>query len=130
MTSTRPYLIRAIYEWAVENGFTPYLLAEASREGVEVPSDRVQDDRIVLNIAPRAVANLELGNDLISFSARFAGIEHHILLPVNAVLAVYARENGIGIVLPENDEQSDAEVGEARATADAVRKTPQLKIVK
>ena len=97
MTSTRPYLIRALYEWIVDNDCTPHLLVTTSVPGVEVPEAFVSDQRIVLNIAPMAVRNLELGRERITFDGRFGGQSRAIDVPVGAVLAIYARENGKGM---------------------------------
>jgi stringent starvation protein B len=96
--SRRPYLIRAIYDWATDNGFTPHLLVAADVEGVNVPREYVQEGRITLNISPMAVQSLDLHADPIWFSARFGGRACEVLVPVGAVLAVFARENGEGIV--------------------------------
>lgn len=96
--SRRPYLIRAIYDWATDNGFTPHLLVAADVEGVIVPREYVQEGRITLNISPMAVQNLDLQADPIWFSARFGGRAFEVQVPVGAVLAVFARENGEGIV--------------------------------
>ena len=101
MTSSRPYLIRALYQWIVDNGMTPYLLVNAHGEGVEVPARYVQQGKIVLNLNPSAVQGLDLGNDWISFSARFSGQPMSVRLPPRAVLAIYARENGQGMTFPE-----------------------------
>lgn len=103
MTSTRPYLIRAIYEWVVDNGQTPYLLVDASQEGVDVPPERVSDQRIVLNLGPGAVHQLSLGNEWIVFGARFGGVAREVRVPVGAVLAVYAKENGQGMMFTDDD---------------------------
>ena len=103
MTSNRPYLIRALYEWLVDNDQTPYLLVDADRESVHVPSRYVEEGRIVLNVSPSAVRDLSLGNDLIAFEARFGGSAFAISLPPDAVLGVYARENGKGMLFPEED---------------------------
>lgn len=100
MTSSRPYLVRALYQWICDNGMTPYLLVDAGIEGVRVPPQAVKDGKVVLNIAPRAVANLDLADDVISFQARFSGVSMLVLVPVEAVLAVYAMENGKGMVFP------------------------------
>lgn len=99
--SRRPYLIRAIFDWAVENGFTPHLLVAADYEGVSVPREHVKDNRITLNISPMAVQNLDLTNDTIWFSARFSGRAFEVLVPSGAVLAVFARENGEGVIFGE-----------------------------
>ncbi|HAI59388.1 MAG TPA: ClpXP protease specificity-enhancing factor [Xanthomonadaceae bacterium] len=103
MTSNRPYLLRAMHEWIVDNGMTPYLLVDAAAEGLQVPSSAVKDGRVVLNIASRAVANLQLGNRDVSFMARFAGVSHTVVVPLAAVLAVYAQETGQGMGLPPDE---------------------------
>jgi stringent starvation protein B len=101
MSSQRPYLLRALYEWIVDNGMTPHVLVDARVPGVRVPRHAVKDGRIVLNIADRAVAKLELGNDALRFTARFAGVSQAVLVPLPAVIAVYARETGQGMALPD-----------------------------
>ena len=100
MTSHRPYLLRSLYELIADNGLTPHLLVDATRPGVRVPTHAVKDGRIVLNIAERAVAHLQMDNDDVRFSARFGGVSHAVIVPIDAVLAVYARENGQGMELP------------------------------
>ncbi len=107
MTSHRPYLLRALYEWIADNGLTPHLLVDATRPQVLVPTHAVKDGRIVLNVAQRAVASLEMGNDVIRFSARFGGVSHSVSVPVTAVLAIYARENGQGMALPPEEDADD-----------------------
>ncbi len=102
MTSHRPYLLRALWEWIADNGMTPHLLVDATRPGVRVPAHTIKDGKVVLNIADRAVARLEMGNEAVSFSARFAGASHSVVVPVAAVLAIYARETGQGMALPED----------------------------
>jgi len=101
MTSSRPYLVRALYEWILDNGLTPYLLVDATVPGAVVPQDFVQDGKIVLNISPSAVRGLDLGNDQIRFNARFRGVAQDVFVPIGAVLAIYARENGHGMVFAE-----------------------------
>lgn len=96
MTPRRPYLVRAFYDWLVDNDLTPHLVVDATLPGVQVPMEFVSDGQIVLNIAPRAVGNLELGNEAISFNARFSGRPHSVIVPLYAVMAIYARENGAG----------------------------------
>ena len=98
-TSTRPYLIRALYEWCTDNGFTPYL-AVAVNEGVQVPLEFVQNGEIVLNVGLDATSALKLGNDFIEFKARFSGSAREIMVPVTQVMAIYARENGQGMSFP------------------------------
>ena len=119
MTSTRPYLIRALYEWIVDNQCTPHLLVEVKDDQVRVPRQFVEKGVIVLNVAPSAVKNLLLGNDRISFSARFGGTPHDIDVPVAAVQAIYARENGQGIFLGDAAEEA------ATAAAPLAGETPQ-----
>jgi len=101
MTSHRPYLLRALYEWIADNGMTPHLLVDATRPGVRVPPHTVKDGRVVLNVAERAVARLQMDNEAVAFTARFGGVSHPVLVPVGAVLAIYARETGQGMALPE-----------------------------
>ena len=103
MNSTRPYLIRALYEWIVDNDCTPHLLVTTSVPGVIVPEAFVSDQRIVLNVAPMAVRNLELGAARITFDGRFGGQSRSIDVPVGAVLAIYARENGKGMSFEVED---------------------------
>ena len=107
MTSNRPYLLRAIYDWISDNGLTPYLLIDATGEGVRVPPQVIKNGQVVLNIAMRAVANLELGNDWIGFSARFSGVSHVVRIPVGSILALYAQENGQGMMFPADEEGGD-----------------------
>lgn len=99
--SRRPYLIRAVYDWAADNGYTPHLLIAADAEGVSVPREYVKEGRITLNISPMAVQNLDLKRDPIRFFARFGGQPFEVQVPSGAVLAVFARENGEGIVFGE-----------------------------
>ncbi len=98
-TSTRPYLIRALYEWCTDNGLTPYVAVRVD-ESVQVPREYVNDGEIVLNISYDATSSLQLGNDFIEFKARFGGKPREILVPVGRVIAIYARENGQGMAFP------------------------------
>lgn len=104
MTPSKPYVIRAIYDWIVDNNCTPHLLVDAEAEGVEVPQDYVTDGQIVLNVSPSAVVNLQLSNDSVSFSGRFGGVPVDITVPLDGVIGIYARENGQGMIF---DEESD-----------------------
>ena len=106
---TRPYLIRAIRDWAMDNGLTPQLLVDAGVDGIVIPGSHVQDGKIVLNVHTQAVKALELGNEFITFSARFGGTSHAINLPIQSVLAVFARENGQGIFFQEEETQHQME---------------------
>ena len=134
MTSNRPYLIRALYEWLVDNQLTPYFLVDALREDVTVPQAYVEDGRIVLNVSPTAVRDLNLGNDAISFSARFGGQAHDIFVPPDAVLGVYARENGQGMLFPDEELPEGPDDGPEDAPPQppggGSRGRPALKVVK
>ena len=105
MNSNRPYLLRGLYDWICDNHLTPYLLVDTRGKDLSVPSEFVKDDRIVLNIAPSAVRDLDLSNDYINFKARFSGKSMNVYFPVEAVLAIYAKENGRGMIFPEEEEQ-------------------------
>ncbi len=104
MTSSRPYLLRAIYSWIVDNGLTPYLLVNADYPDVQVPVEHVNNGKIILNVAPEAVQSLDLGASDVSFNARFGGRPMNLFFPVSAVLAIYARENGRGMVFSDGDD--------------------------
>jgi len=101
MTSNRPYLIRAFYDWIVDNGMTPHITVDATVAGAILPQAYVRDGQIVLNISPRAVQQLQLGDKEISFHARFAGMAQQVLVPPQAVMAIYARENGEGMLFSQ-----------------------------
>ena len=98
MNSSRPYLVRALYEWIVDNDCTPHLLVNAEFPGVRVPNGFVSDGQIVLNVSPSAVRNLQMDNEAVSFEGRFGGVPHSLYIPAGAMLAIYARENGQGMV--------------------------------
>ncbi len=110
MTPNRPYLLRAFYEWIVDNNGTPYLVVDATFPAVKVPVQFIQNGQIVLNINPSAVGNLQLGNDAVSFNARFGGQPFALYIPVQAVLAIYARENGAGTVFTLEEDDDEAEI--------------------
>ena len=103
LPSTRPYLIRALYEWCSENGFTPYVAVKVDAS-VQVPREYVQGGEIVLNVSMDATSSLKLGNDFIEFKARFGGKPRDIMVPIHRVMAIYARENGQGMAFPVNDD--------------------------
>lgn len=131
MTPTRPYLIRAFYDWILDNGMTPYMLVDATADGAQVPVAYVKDGRIVLNVAPAAVTGIRLDVDGVSFSARFGGIAQHIFLPANAIMAIYARENGQGMFFGDEETIDAPTVGhdeEPAGPASAAR--PALRLVK
>lgn len=129
MTSNRPYLIRALFEWLVDNELTPHLLVDAEFEQVMVPRKYVEEGRVVLNINPRAVANLQLGNDWISFNARFGGVSEEVMVPPAAVLGIYAKENGQGMLFPP-EEVSGAASPNDEPEPPKPGGRPSLKVVK
>lgn len=132
MTSSRPYMIRAIYEWVVENNCTPYILVDAMCEGVFVPQQYVQDGQIVLNIAPSAVMGLNVGNDIVSFNGRFGGISQEVSAPIGAVLGVYAKENGQGMLFDAEEPTPPPSNPRPSATLSKLpsKSKPSLKVVK
>ncbi|MCW8408716.1 ClpXP protease specificity-enhancing factor [Legionella sp. PATHC035] len=132
MTSNKPYLIRAAYDWIVDNELTPYILVNAAYTGVQVPNEHVNHDRIVLNISPAATRGLLLENDRIIFTARFSGKTEQIFVPPGAVLEIYAKENGRGIAFAIEDEEEPppaASSGESEGSTTSKSK-PSLKLVK
>jgi stringent starvation protein B len=108
MNSSRPYLVRALYEWIVDNNCTPYMLVDATSPGVEVPLQYVKNGQIVLNVSPTAVANLQIGNEAVRFRGRFGGVATDVAAPIGAVLGIYARENGQGMVFEPERPQPPA----------------------
>jgi stringent starvation protein B len=128
MTSSKPYLVRALYDWILDNDNTPYILVDTSSEQLQIPPGISSDGKVVLNLAPAAIQNLEMTNDHIAFSARFNGVADQIFVPIGSLLAIYARENGEGMMFPaeETDEAADAGKGEDRPKTGA----PNLKVIK
>ncbi len=129
MTSSRPYLIRALHEWICDNGHTPYVVVDVMVEGVEVPESYVSDGQIVLNISPNAVKELLINNDSIFFNARFGGVPMDIFVPAGAVMAIYAKETGQGMSFgSEPDVPPPTKPEKLHTTADKGK--PSLKVVK
>ena len=117
--STKPYLVRAIYDWALDEGLTPQIMVDVDVAGVIVPLNYVKDGKIVFNLHPNSVRDLELGNDYLLFSARFSGRAENITIPIEAVLAIYARENGQGIVFqPDGSGVTPPQPGRGRQDHD------------
>jgi stringent starvation protein B len=135
MTSTRPYLIRALYEWIVDNQLTPYIVISAEETGVQVPKQYVEAGRIVLNVSPSAAQGLQIGNEWVEFNARFSGVARLVTAPIQAVMAIYARENGRGMVFGEEEEEDDSNGTPPPASPTSAgnggpHKKPKLTIVK
>lgn len=134
--SKKPYLLRAIFEWIVDNDLTPHILVDANAQGVSVPPSAVKDERVLLNISPRAVFGLNLGNDFVSLKASFSGAQREVSFPIQSVLALFAREDvQHGIVFgseyeeDENGEELDSPDGERSAITEglrAVESSPQV----
>jgi stringent starvation protein B len=130
MTSNRPYLLRAIHEWINDNGLTPYLLVEAGAPGVRVPSSAIKDGRVVLSVASRAVARFEIGLDMVRFMARFGGVSHAIEVPISAVLAIYAQENGQGMMFPAEETTDSPPPAPGSPEPESKPGRPRLHVVK
>lgn len=133
MNSSRPYLIRSLYDWILDNNCTPHILVNADAEGVDVPRQHVQKGQIVLNISPAAVVDLLMDNEAISFNARFSGTPTDIYIPIHAVIGIVTRENGQGMMfdLMEPPEPPDDSLDENDKTTDStLLKDPSGKIQK
>lgn len=134
MTSNKPYLIRALYEWLMDNDATPYLMVDTTQENVEIPAGIDKDGQVVLNIAARAVTGLEILNTHIAFSARFNGKSENLYIPVKAVMAIYSMEDGEGMMFAEDTSTQTSEPEEpakdSKAEGSKKPEKPGLKIVK
>lgn len=128
MTSNRPYLLRALHAWISDNGLTPYLLVDAAIEGVRVPPGAAKDGRVVLNIAMRAVTQFEIANEYVRFLARFGGVSQSVHVPMAAVLAIYAQENGQGMMF--SADSAPTEPPPPAPTPDETPKRPHLRVIK
>jgi stringent starvation protein B len=125
MTSLKPYLIRSIYDWIIDNDLTPHLLVDAENNQAILPQQFIEDGKIVLNIRPQAIQRLTLGNEEIQFNARFSGRPMSIVVPITAVMAIYAKENGKGMIFDQEDEESDKTPPENKPPT-----RPTLRVVK
>ena len=128
----RPYLLRAMHQWITDCGNTPHVIVDAARGGAEVPQAYIKDGKIVLNLSHSATQRLKLGNDEIEFDARFAGVVHHVRFPLTAVMGIYARETGEGMVFSEQDLGPEPPTPPA-STDDgtpAPSRRPQLRVIK
>lgn len=131
MTSSKPYLVRALYEWILDNDTTPYILVDTGSDQVVVPRGIASDGKVVLNLAPAAIENLEMTNEHVSFAARFNGVSEHIHCPISSLLAIYARENGEGMMFPnEESDTEDNEPGKAGTSDRPKPGGPTLKVIK
>ena len=139
MTPSQPYLLRALNEWIGDNGCTPQILVDSAHPDLEIPDSVRSQEKVVLNISPSAVRDLQIDNEYLSFVARFAGVSHGVLVPLEAVQAIYARENGQGMMFPETA-SGESEDGKSEAGSDSgaesktseadKRGKPNLKVIK
>lgn len=129
MTPNRPYLLRALYDWISDNSMTPHILVDADHPGVDVPDQAVQKGKVILNIDQAAVHQLELGNELVSFNARFSGQRFLVQVPVDAVLAIYSKENGQGMMFAQDDEPDPTDDGPDGDDKPKMKR-PHLRVVK
>jgi len=139
MSSSRPYLLRALYEWILENQCTPYIVVNAYAKDVQVPQEHVKDGQIVLNISPAAVHDLQMNNQAVDFSGRFAGIPTPVYVPIEAVMGIYARENGQGMIFetekpspepPRDVSEPGSHGSKNKSAAPKTRSRPSLRVVK
>jgi len=139
MTSSKPYIVRALYEWILENKCTPYVLVNAFDEGVEVPQDHVKDGQVILNITPSAVKSLSIHDSAIEFQGRFGGIPKQVFVPIQAIMGIYAKENGQGMMFDIENDGSDPPDPEgsdeppespSEESVDSSNKKPSLRLVK
>ena len=133
MSPSRPYFVRAIYEWILDNDLTPYLLVNATYPNAQVPVEYIRDGRIILNLTPSAIRNLHMGNEQVEFSARFGGQARNLFVPIGAILGVYAKENGKGMFFDENEIPPPDDQG-GQSTEEVSRPKPSgkpsLKVIK
>jgi len=127
--STRPYLIRAIYEWCVDSGLTPYLAVRVDEHTV-VPPAHVKDGQIVLNLSAGAVANLEMGNELITCAGRFGGASFDLLIPIESVIGIFSKENGQGLMFQGSDPHQPPPVAGGDESSKPAPNKPRLRVVK
>lgn len=141
MTPSRPYIVRALYEWIVDNNCTPYILVNAYGDGVAVPQEHVKDGQIILNISPMAVQGLSLGDDRIDFDGRFSGISTQVSVPIASVLGIYAKENGQGMIFdpegvpptppqPTGTDEPEKSDSDSKSPGKPGGKKPPLRLVK
>ncbi len=130
LTPTKPYLIRAFYEWILDNDLTPHLMVDAEMDGVQVPVEFVSDGQIVLNVSPSAVKTLDLGNEWVFFNARFGGLPQDIHVPMMAIKAIYAQENGKGMVFAEEENVPPPSSPPPTDKQKSETKKPTLRVVK
>ncbi|MGJ8681918.1 ClpXP protease specificity-enhancing factor [Paraglaciecola sp.] len=134
MTPNQPYMLRAFYEWIVDNDLTPYIVVDAHYPGAQVPQEFVRDGQIVLNISPSSTGKMQLGLEEVTFEARFGGVPRSLVIPCTAVLAIYAKENGAGTVFTIEDNiepsESDGSIETEKTPSKPKKGKPTLTVVK
>ena len=137
MTSNRPYLLRALHEWILDNGMTPYVVIDADMPNVNVPERYVEDGKIVLNLSKTAALNMKIENEVMRFTTSFSGVSCIVSAPVTAVLAIYSKENGRGMIFPDDEDELDDDEGgddgggdDEPPTPPKVKGKPKLTVVK
>ena len=132
LTSNKPYLLRAIHEWVLDNALTPLVLIDTTHAEVDIPLSCREKEHTIFNISPNATHQLYINNDIVSFRGRFAGVEHAVSFPVTAVLAIYARENGQGIVFSQEEAAKIADTAQSSPASEQTiaKKRPHLSLVK
>ncbi len=134
MTSNKPYFVRALYEWILDNNCTPYVVTAVDYPGVEVPLEFAADGQVTLSMSPAAVRNFTMENDFVAFSARFSGVPRDLYIPIEAIMAIYAKENGQGmafdVTLPTDDEPDSRPKPHAVPSTKPAEKKSHLKVVK
>lgn len=126
----RPYLLRAMHEWISDSGYTPHVIVDALQTGVEVPAAYVKDGKIVLNLSASATQRLQLKNDVVQFEARFAGVVHHVNVPMQSILGIYARETGEGMIFSDSERDEPPPAPVSASTAPAAKRRAKLTVVK
>lgn len=130
MSSVKPYIVRAFYQWIVDNHLTPYVVVDATHSGVHVPQVHIQDGQIVLNLSPMAVREFQLDDQSLSFDAKFNGILEHLVVPVPAIRAIYAQENGRGTVFEEDEGHTPPPPDGGTDKGSGTKQHPHLTVVK
>ena len=136
MTKKRPYLLRAMHEWILDNDMTPHIVVDAAHKGLIAPAGHAVDGKLVLNVSPSATRGLVLGNEIVAFEARFSGVSQRVEVPLDAVLGIYARENGHGMIFSEEEtpppgpDKPSGSPGPAGPSGGEAARKPTLKVVK
>ncbi|MCX7552715.1 ClpXP protease specificity-enhancing factor [Marinicella sp. S1101] len=132
MTSVKPYFVQALHEWITDNGLTPLVVIDASYPGARVPDGVIEDGKVTLNVSYDAAENIQMDDELMTFNARFGGVSHAVIVPMESITAIYARENGKGMMFDVDHEEADTDDQSADETAESSENKsskPHLKLV-